>query len=659
MAVLLGWNGKARLVAPLLFVYLLSLSHPASAQSMSCNPSSLTGGQTSTGTVSIPSPAPPGGTLVQLASGSPSYASVPANVTIPQGSLSTNFTVTTYVWYTSAGEPAHHMSVTIYSTNLPTATTVIDVLSTPGGPPTLVSLTLNPSSVVGGNSSTVTANLSGPAGAGGVYVSLSSNSPKATVPSSVYVPGGSSASQSGTVNTSTVTTTTTATITGTLGSSSANANLTIQPTGCDISATVSVSQSPVLKGVQTTIAAGVSNPSGRTLSYSWIYGDGTTGSGSSNAKSYSQIKLSNGVIVPYHVSVTVTDVNNPSCTTNASTDIMVYAGLGRWNMPGYGGSCSPDPFSGNEMIEIDDPVPTRGWPLANNVYFNTQTTESNRLLKNATFTYDIHITTEANYDDGGQLHWKLVDGTGRRLDFGRSSGNPSPEPGVFSTLVKNGDGTFVLQKAGEPGSIDTAGNFTYNFNSSKQLTLITDPTGNTQVLSYSNGLLTSVAASNTGRWLEFFNGGTYISIIHHDSSFGAGVTQVNFSGGRVSSVGLWDGGNNPLTTWQFTYDGTGLLATWKRDNNDASKVTYTYTAFPNHAAPAVTTPIMLANRSTSEGQTRYAWGFDPVAPAVDSVFVTNNKGGTFRYDFNSLGDVTMVTTPILVGAGQATVYTFG
>lgn len=50
---------------------------------------------TATGTVFISAPAPTGGAVVTLTSSSPSVASVPSSVTIPAGSVSANFTVTT------------------------------------------------------------------------------------------------------------------------------------------------------------------------------------------------------------------------------------------------------------------------------------------------------------------------------------------------------------------------------------------------------------------------------------------------------------------------------------------------------------------------------------------------------------------------------------
>lgn len=81
-------------------------------------------------------------------------------------------------------------------------------------PPTLQSVTLNPSSVIGSFSSTGTVNLSGNAPAGGISVLLGSNNANATTPSSVLVPSGQK-SASFTIKTKTVSIGQTATISAT------------------------------------------------------------------------------------------------------------------------------------------------------------------------------------------------------------------------------------------------------------------------------------------------------------------------------------------------------------------------------------------------------------------------------------------------------------
>jgi hypothetical protein len=94
-----------------------------------------------------------------------------------------------------------------------------------GAPPTLSSLTLNPTSVVGGTQSSMgTVTLSAPAPAGGAVVMLSSNNGAATVPSSVTVPAGAT-STTFIVGTSIVLLPTTANISATYNGTTRTASL--------------------------------------------------------------------------------------------------------------------------------------------------------------------------------------------------------------------------------------------------------------------------------------------------------------------------------------------------------------------------------------------------------------------------------------------------
>src|SRR6266700_3894325 len=95
--------------------------------------------------------------------------------------------------------------------------------------PSLTSLTLNPSTVVGGllGSSTGTVTLSGPAPSGGAVVSLSSSNPSvASVPASVTVPAGAT-SATFKVNTSLVLISTTVTISGSYNNTTQSATLNV------------------------------------------------------------------------------------------------------------------------------------------------------------------------------------------------------------------------------------------------------------------------------------------------------------------------------------------------------------------------------------------------------------------------------------------------
>lgn len=181
--------------------------------SLALNPPSVLGSQSSTGTVTLSGPAPGGGAQVTLSSGSAS-AGVPASMTVAAGSTTAGFTIST--------SPVATSTVATISASYGGASTSASLTVTP---PTVSSLTLSPTSVVGGlQSSTGTVTLSGPAPAGGAVVSLSSSAGSASVPSSVTVPAGSS-STSFTVNTSIVLISTSATISASYNNTTQTASL--------------------------------------------------------------------------------------------------------------------------------------------------------------------------------------------------------------------------------------------------------------------------------------------------------------------------------------------------------------------------------------------------------------------------------------------------
>ncbi|PYT66511.1 MAG: hypothetical protein DMG39_26630, partial [Acidobacteria bacterium] len=187
-----------------------------SASSLALNPTSVTGGsQTSTATVTLSGPAPTAGAEVTLSSNN-AAAGVPASVTVPAGRTSTTFTVNT-------NPVAASTVATIFASYdgvSPSASLTVT-------PPIVSSLTLNPSSVVGGvQTSTGTVTLTGPAPAGGAQVVLSSSSAAASVPASVTIPAGST-SATFTVSTSVVLVSTSATISASYNNTSQSASLSV------------------------------------------------------------------------------------------------------------------------------------------------------------------------------------------------------------------------------------------------------------------------------------------------------------------------------------------------------------------------------------------------------------------------------------------------
>jgi hypothetical protein len=189
--------------------------NPATLTSVAMNPAAVTGGISSTGTVLLSSAAPAGGYLITLSDDSAS-ATTPASVTVPAGATSATFTVTTV--------PVAVTTPVVVSATLngvtQTGTLTIN-------PPTILSLTMNPSTMAGGNSSTGTATLNGAAPPTGVVVTLLDGSSFATTPASVTVPAGAT-SATFTVTTTGVLTTTTVTITGSFNGIQ-TATLTLTP----------------------------------------------------------------------------------------------------------------------------------------------------------------------------------------------------------------------------------------------------------------------------------------------------------------------------------------------------------------------------------------------------------------------------------------------
>lgn len=192
----------------------------AGLASLTLKPTSVTGGISSKGTVELNGPAPTGGAEVTLSTSDADAAGPPATVTVPAGSTSASFTIST--------KPvASKTAVTItaayrYGVSLHATLTV--------KAPALASVTLKPGTVTGGKSSIGTVKLTGAVATGAsVTVSLVSSDPSvAAVPSTVTIPAGASAATF-TITTSPVAAQTKVTISATYAGIAKSAILTVDP----------------------------------------------------------------------------------------------------------------------------------------------------------------------------------------------------------------------------------------------------------------------------------------------------------------------------------------------------------------------------------------------------------------------------------------------
>ena len=214
------------------------------------NPGGIYGGNSATGTVTL-SASQASDTIVNLSSNSIN-ASVPATVTVPAGSMSANFTISTtpvlsggsatsggWVWIAcSAGLSSQAVPTSIY-------------------PSTLHSLSAAPSTVTGGASSTGTVNLTSAAPVGGVTVSLSSSSADAQVPVNVTVLAGNT-SATFSITTSPVYSNETLSISASLGGKTVSSGFAIGTS--DSAHFVSASPSSVVGGATSTGTIALSSP---------------------------------------------------------------------------------------------------------------------------------------------------------------------------------------------------------------------------------------------------------------------------------------------------------------------------------------------------------------------------------------------------------------
>jgi hypothetical protein len=173
-------------------------------------------GSTPTGTVTLPSPAPIGGTVVNLTSSKTSLVTIPASVTVPGGSTTATFPITT------AATPSvtYDTAVRITASGVGQNTLTVS--------PLLGGLFVSPGTIIGGASASGLILLNFNAGSGGASVSLRSNSGSVTVPATVTVPHGTSQATF-TITSSYVTSAPTATITATLSGATKSSSLTLYP----------------------------------------------------------------------------------------------------------------------------------------------------------------------------------------------------------------------------------------------------------------------------------------------------------------------------------------------------------------------------------------------------------------------------------------------
>jgi hypothetical protein len=192
-------------------------SAPPTPVSVTLAKDPLYSGETTWVAVQLTAAVPAGGATISMNSSNPGALPVPATVTMPGNTAWMQFQV-------QAGQVSALTPVTLTAMLNSASASAQFTLQ----PPSLKSLTISPATISGGAQPQGIVMLNGQAPAGGALVSLSSNSPMVSPPTSVTVtPGNFSASFP--IPTSGVTANTTAIVTATYNGASSQAQVTLTP----------------------------------------------------------------------------------------------------------------------------------------------------------------------------------------------------------------------------------------------------------------------------------------------------------------------------------------------------------------------------------------------------------------------------------------------
>ena len=308
--------------------------------------------------------------------------------------------------------------------------------------------------------------------------------------------------------------------------------------------------------------------------------------------------------------------------------------------------------TGNYYYQHTDfSIPGRGKSLVFQRTYNTLDNYSGPLGANWTHTYNVALTqTQATvtikWDDG---HSEIFIPNGSKY---------LPQLGVFSVLIKNGDGSFTLTKKDQTrygfavtgklsGITDRNGNTTnliydilgnliqvtdaggrsliFLYDSSTRIIQITDPAGRTQFFQYDSGNnlvgMIDPAGGNT----------TWTYDVNHR------VLLITLPNGQTLLQNSYDGGGRVVSqtnglgrTWTFAY-GTPTPGDTTITDARGNKTVHTYDSL-----------LRIVKITDSAGGVT-SFGYDS---NNNRASVTNQNGNTTSFAYDAQGNVTGITDPI-------------
>ena len=331
------------------------------------------------------------------------------------------------------------------------------------------------------------------------------------------------------------------------------------------------------------------------------------------------------------------------------------------------------PSSTNKQGQVAEPVSTgsgnyfyshtdfsaagRGLPLLFERYYNSLDDFPGPLGTNWNHGYNISLSQTS----GGVATIRWGDGHGET--YALTGGFYVPQPGVYSSLVANTDGTFSLTQKNQ---------MQYHFSSNGKLSFIQDKNGNIVQLSYdgsgnpvtvtaSGGRTFSLAYDTTGRITTVSDPMGRLETFSYDGADNlatatdplGGVTAYAYDANhRVTQITLPNGN----TLLQNAYDAQGRVIS--QTNGGGAVWQFAYNT-PSTGKTTITDPRGATTIHSYDASLRLVGIIDAFGHSVsyaydsqnDRISVTNQNGNMSAFSYDTNGNLTGATDPLSNSTG--------
>jgi len=283
--------------------------------------------------------------------------------------------------------------------------------------------------------------------------------------------------------------------------------------------------------------------------------------------------------------------------------------------------------------------------------YNSQSSYNGIFGYGWTFTYSESLKIES-----GKITYRNKYGS-QWIYIQNSDGTFSSEAGDYSKLVQNGDNTYNLI---------TKNGIVYSFNTEGKLISVADRNGNTTVVNYSDGILSSVTDSS-GRSLQFSYGSngkissitdpaTKVISYEYDSSGNlikitdpaGGTTQYAYDGSHFLKTVT----NANGASIHFTYDDQGRCIDTHQDNNIQA---YSFVYHPESSITEMTDGnghktvfhydaekgVNLSITDAQGGVTAFTWD-----DKLNRTSITAPNGAVTKFIYDTNGNPLTITNPM-------------